>query len=722
VTKCHSVETRTTKLGVSVGLLLVTSALYSPAYGQIRDEIIVTAQKREQAIVDVPIAMTALTAEQLEKTRAKTIKELASLVPNFSFENVNGFNNISIRGVGGGGRGVGFDPRSGLYIDGVYIGQASALAQPLFGIKQVEVLRGPQGHLFGRNTVSGAVSLTTQAPSDEFGGSFRAVVGNENTYEAYGTLEGPLGEKVRGKINAAYETRDGFGVNEFTGNDIFDLERTTVRGQLSFLASEKLTIDVFADYSKTQTNNPVGEAQTGGAAAGSTAFPTPPFRVNTDVSPQDDNEVGGGSVTANYELDNGQKITSISAYRYSQQDRVNDTDYSPLDLVNIIFDDEYNQISQEFRLTSPDEQGIRYVVGLYYLNEDAKTQRIANAGTAFGFPATIPITINAQVDTNTYAAFASVDADITSAITLNMGARYTSEDKDIVYNFVNGPFLGLGVASNVTDKISETRFTPTIGATIALSEDINFYGKYATGFKSGGFNAGFLSQQSINDGFSFEAETVDSFEIGLKGSLMDGQLKFDMAAFVANYDNFQILQFVEVGPNLTDIQLRNAAKIQTKGIEFAATLYATDNLTIGTNVGLLNAEFDSFPNAAGAGVDFDGNKLPNSPNFTGTVTIDYHMSLPSTGGGIDFYSEFSHRDRSFSLGNNDPVNARIPPRDLVNGRITYSPDEGAWSVGLWSRNLLDKNYTDLRVRDFLGNETLRRGDPRTWGVELNVDF
>lgn len=686
-----------------------------------KDEIIVTAQKREQSIVDVPISMTALGAAQLEDTRAKSIADIQGLVPNFSFENVNGFANISIRGVGGGGRSIGFDPRSGLYIDGVYIGQASALAQPLFGIKQVEVLRGPQGHLFGRNTVSGAVSLTTQRPSDTAGASLKAVVGNYDTYEVYASIEGPLSEQVSAKISGAYEERGGFGINTFSGEEIDDLERLTLRGQVSLLASEKLTIDVFGDYSKTKKAAPVGEAQTGGAAAGSTLFPTPPRVVDTNDTPQDDNEVGGASVTMNYDLDNGHTITSISAYRFSQQDRVNDTDYSPLDLVSILFDDEYKQISQEFRLISPDDQRIRYVAGLYFINEDAKTVRDAHVGADF-VATPFDITIDAQVETTSFAAFASVDADITDRLTLNLGARYTNEDKDMVYSLTNGPALGLGAASGLTDKVSESRFTPNVGLTFALSDDVNIYGKYASGFKSGGFNTGFVSQQSITDGISFDTETVDSFEAGIKGSFADGRVSFDAAVFTANYDNFQILQFVEVGVNLTDIQLRNAAEVTTKGIEASATFRPNDNLTLGVNVGILDAEFKSFPNAAGAGVDFDGNELPNAPSFTGAITANYHLPVEVMGGGVDIYGEYSHRADSFSLANNDPVNALIPSRDLVNSRISFTPGQGNWTVSLWARNLFDDDYIDLRVRDFLGNETLRRGNPRTWGGEVKVDF
>ncbi len=714
----------------SILSLFIAASLYSnSAYSQQEDEgkqenreyeeVIVTAQKREQALVDVPISMSAFNEEQLEKTRAKTIEDVQALVPNFSFEKVNGFSNINIRGVGGGGRNIGFDSRSGLYIDGVYIGQASALSQPLFGIKQVEVLRGPQGHLFGRNTVSGAVSLTSATPSDEFQGLFRTVIGNYGTYEAYMTVEGSMNDAVAGRLSAAYETRDGFGVNLFDNSEIDALERKTIRGQLSFDLSEKLTLDVFADYSTTDTTKPVGEAQTGGAATGSTQFPTPPRKVNTNVSPLDNKDNGGVSFNFNYELDNDYSVTLISAYRNSKQHKLNDTDYSPLDLVNAEFFDKGNQISHELRLASPGDQRIRYMVGLYYLREDATNFRPAHVGTGFS-PVPFDIAIDANLITNAYAAFTSIDADITDNLILNFGLRYTDESKNVRYSLTNGPAFGLGAADNFRDKISSSKATPTLGLTYAINEDMNMYVKYATGFKSGGFNVGFISQNSIDNGIDFKEETVDSYEFGLKGSSSDGKVSFDLAVFTATYKDFQILQFVEIGNNLTDIQLRNAARVKTNGLEGSITYNANDNLRLGLSFGLLNAEFDSFPDAAGVGVDFTGNKLPNAPKASGAATANYTFALAH--GNLDWYSEYSYRQHSFSEANNNPVASFLPTRTLFNTRLTYNPNSDKWSASLWAKNLFDKEYLDLRGRDFLGNDFLSRGDPRTYGVDVTWRF
>jgi len=709
--------------------------------GPVFEEIVVTAQKREQSIIDVPIAITALTADQLDKSRAKSLVDMQQLVPNFTFDAVNGFDNISIRGVGGGGRNIGFDSRSGLYIDGVYIGQAAALAQPLFDIERVEVLRGPQGYLFGRNTVSGAVSLVTRAPSENTRGSIKVVAGNEDTYEVYGTAEGPLGENILGKISAAYESRGGFTTNLFNEQKLDDLKRSTVRGQLRFLASEKLTVDVFADYSNTKQKQIVGEPQTDFFDTITPGFPTQARTVNFNTNPRSNNELMGVSMTSNYDFDNGHMLTTVTGYRGAKQTRTNDTDYGPKDLIFIDYLDDSDQFSQEVRLASPDEQSFRYVLGLYYLKETAKTDRLATIGqdtselvpfvipgvfvpfAAFGLAPGGVISIDGEVKTSSYAAFGTIDWDIMDQLTLNLGARYTHETKDLIFNLDGAASGGLGIATlpNFLNDRSEDQFKPTLGLTFAANENLNFYAKFSTGFKSGGFNVDFLSPTATTD-FTFDTETVESFEVGIKGTAADGRLQFDAAAFKANYNNFQILQFVDLGGGATSIQLRNAAKVKTQGFEASASLYITDNLKVGANVGILDAAFTSFPDAAGIGVNFDGNKLPNAPSFTGAFTLDYHMPVTSLKGSFDIYFEYSHRDSSFTIARNDPNLDNIDARDLVNSRITYSPDEGNWTFSIWAQNLFDEDYLTVHSRDFLGNQFIRRGNPRTWGGEVKINF
>ena len=726
-------------------LLVLTTSGYAeqsePISEELWEEIVVTAQKREQSITDVPISMTALGEDAIDKTRARSLGDIQQLVPNFSFDSVNGFDNINVRGVGGGGRHIGFDSRAGLYIDGVYIGQTAALAQPLFDIERIEVLRGPQGHLFGRNTVSGAVSLVTRAPSEETNFSLRGVAGNHETFELYATLEGTLSDKVFGKLSAAVETREGFVKNSFDGEDLDNLDRTTVRGQLRFLPTDSLSIDLFADYSDTEKRLIVGEPQTDFFDTVTPGFPAPSRRVNFNTEPKSENEISGTSATVNYAFQNGHTLTSITGFRSSEQARSNDTDYGPNDLIFIDFFDESDQFSQEIRLASPDDQSLRYVIGLYYLNEDAESLRLATIGqdTAALVPFVIPgvfvpfaafglapggvISIDTQVETNSFAAFAAVDWDVSDRVTLNFGARFTDETKDLNYSLdgTQSGGLGIGTLLGFKNDRSESHFKPTVGVTFAITEDINLYAKYATGFKSGGFNSDFLDAASLAD-FTFDTEEVESYEVGVKGRVAGGRIQFDIAAFTATYDDFQILQFVDLGGGATSIQLRNAAEVESKGVEGSFSWYASDAFQIGVTIGVLDATFESFPNAAGIGVDFDGNDLPNAPELSGSLTLDYRMPIASLGGRIDWYAEYSYRDSSFTLARNDPNLDNIDERSLVNARVTYTAESEKWSLGLWARNLLDEEYIVVHARDFLGNQFVRRGDPSTWGAEFRVNL
>lgn len=725
-----------------VAVVAASLSSITSAQTNMLEEVVVTAQKREQSIVDVPTSITALGADSIAKTRAKSLGDMQQLAPNFSFDSVNGYENINIRGVGGGGRNIGFDTRAGLYIDGVYIGQSAALAQPLFDIARVEVLRGPQGHLFGRNTVSGAISLVSAPPADEFAGSVRAVVANYDAVEVYGTVEGPLSDRVAAKLSLAHEERDGFVDNNANGDTLDDLERDTFRGALRFDVSDDLSIDFFADYSKTERAQIVGEAQTDFFGVITDDYPASAYSGNFNTTPRSDADIGGISMTMNYTLAGGQTITSVSAYRYAEQLRVNDTDYSAADIFSISFVDTSKQFSQEIRIASDGEESVRYVAGLYFLSEESESVRHATVGqdvdtevplpvpgafapfgVAFGVDAGADTIIDAGVDTRSYAAFAAVDIDITDTLTLNLGGRYSKDTKDVRYSLDGSQSGGLGLATllGFEDDVSDGKFTPTVGFTWALSDASNAYFKYATGFKSSGINIDFLSEAGTRD-FGFDSESVESYELGIKGTLLDGRIQYDAAIYQANYEDFQILQFVDLGAGVTTIALRNAAEVESRGFEGSFKFALTDQVALGANLGLLNAEFTSFPNAGGAGIDYDGNELPNSPDLTGAVTLDYWQPVEAWQGAFDVYFEYSYRSESHAQAGNVDATEKLDQRGIVNAKLSFTPDSEQWQVSLWARNLLDEDYVSFRARDFLGHEILTRGEPQTFGAEFSWNF
>jgi iron complex outermembrane receptor protein len=672
-------------------------------------------------VQEVPISMTVIGEEALEKSRIKTLFDLNQSVPNFEAAPLPGTPAISVRGVGGGGRNIGFDTRVGIYLDGIYLGQAQAINQPLFDIEQVEVLRGPQGHLFGRNTVAGAVNITSRAPTKEFEGSLRVVAGNYGAKEGYLTVSGPMAENVVGKFSIASESRDGYSTNLFNGQKLDDLRRLTTRAQIGFDVSNKLKINLFGDYSDTKQQIILGEAVTSFSDRPLTGGPLPHGQVNFNTTPYTNAQLSGISMTANYALDSGGTLTSITGFRDTHQDRANDTDYNPQDIFRIQYIDDFKQTSQEVRVVSANKGNARYVAGIYYSKEEADTLRRAFSGADAGLirlPTGLVGTNAGKIDTKTTAVFGALDYDITSALTLNLGARQTSEKKDFLYNLNGAGALGIATLVDYRDSRSENKLTGTVGATFAASKDLNLYTKYSTGFKGGGWNADFVRQTQVTDGLNFNTETVKSYEVGLKGKLLGGRMQYDFAAFTSEFDIYQTFFFVPLSNGTAILQLKNAAKVKSEGLEASTRVRLTQSFTVGANIGVLSTKYKSFPNAGGLGVDFTGQEVPDTPKLTAAVNFDYGVALPGLGGRADLFADFSHRDSTFQ-GAGLPKSSS---RDLVNMRIAFSPDNAKWTASVWGRNLTDKDYVIAAGRDFLGNNFVTRGVPRMYGAEVKYNF
>lgn len=703
--------------------------------------IVVSAQKRPQFAQDVPISMTVLGQDDLEKARAGSLEDIQQLVPSFSMENQAGYNVLTIRGVGGGGRNIGFDPRVGVYLDGITMGQAQALRQPLFDVDQVEVLRGPQGHLSGRNTVAGAVIITTRAPTREHEGYLRGVVGGHGTHEGYATVSGPISDKVLGKISVASETRDGYTTNLFDGQKLDDLKRQTARGQILILPTDKLKISISADSSNTKQKLTLGEPTSDLFELPLQGGTLPKRTVNFNTTPTETVDLSGGNVTASYTMDSGHVLTAIAGYRDTHQEKQTDNDYGPNDLLRTFYVDDFRLSSEEVRIASPNKGGVRYVAGLYHLDERAKMDRKAtiglDAGTTLVRHPLIPVPVmfsavagavpgavlsnNGEVKTDTYALFGALDYDIAESLTLNLGTRYTHEMKDVLFNLDGSASstFGIGSLAGYRDSRSEENISPTIGATYAVSQNQNIYAKYSRGFKSGGWNTDFLDANAATKPV-FDTETVDSYEVGAKGKLLGGRLRYDLAAYTSRYKNFQVFQFVALSPAATSILLKNAAEAESRGLDASFTLRATRQLDIGFNFGLVKATFKNFSTCSTT-VDCTGHRLPYAPSFTSVVTANYGMPLPSFGGKLDFYGEYSFHGKSFMDPVNDPVTQNIPSRELVNFRLNYT-DNSHWDYSLWVQNLFDKDTVTGRVRDFLGNLIDARVKPRTAGIEVKYNF
>lgn len=705
--------------------------------------VVVNAEKRPKFIENVPISLTVIGHDDLLNTTANKLADMQQLVPNFTVVQYGIWNQISIRGIGGGGRNIGFDTRTGVYLDGVYMGQVPALESSLLDIEQIEVLRGPQGYLFGRNTVAGAVNITTRGPTREFEGHFRTGLGNHHSRANFASASGPIAEDLLGKISIGSDSHNGFANNSFNGAGIKDLGRLSTRGQLSWRASDQIKVNLSGDYSRIHQSDFEGGAVTGLFDSPLTGGPATQRSINVNDQPLITTKLSGLNLTTTYDTLESGKVTSITSYRYTLGDQRSDNDLSSVDLLHTRFRDEFRQWSQELRFASSGTEPFRYVAGIFYLHEKADTFRTAFFGNDVSTPISLPggpgpapfdsifgvaagsrVPIAGTVKTHSYAAFLSADYDLTDRLTFNLGVRYTYETKDLLYSIdgSQGGALGLATISRLTDHLKLHDVSPTLGASYALTEDLKAYLKYSRGFKTGGWNVDFLTAPQISNDLSFNKETADSYEAGLKGNAFGQRVQYDLAVFLARYKNFQVFQFVGLDSGQTIILLRNAARAETKGVEGSVSALLTSRLNVGANLGLLNAKFKSFPGGGPGGQDAAGQRLPDAPRFTAAITCGYTVPVDSFDGRLALYGESTFRSKSLSGINNDPSISGLSRRNIVNVRMSFLPTSHRWQLSAWARNLFDKTYTTARGREFFGNQFLRYGDPRLFGLEAQINF
>lgn len=684
------------------------------------ETITVTAQKRAQDILDVPLSIAVVDGAALDRVHANDLRDAARLAPNVSIQRQGAIDTVFIRGIGGGGRNIGFTTRAGVYVDGVYAGQFASVNQDALDIARIEFLRGPQGHLFGRNTDSGAISIVTAAPSFDFGGSVQASYGSKDLFELRGTINAPLSDTVAIRVSASHRERDGFTINVPTGTDLDNINRDSVRGKLRAEITPDVTLDLAGDYSRDHTNKAIGEPITDTFGTGPSPLPGA-FDTPFNVDPVQDIRTGGASATLGWKLNDTLALTAITGWRETRWARSNDLDYVPLDFATMRYRDRFRQFSQEVRLTFTADR-LSGVAGLYYFDERAKTDRKVYAGSQigllpFGLTPGLNTALSADVGTRSYAAFVAGDWKLTDALTLNLGGRFTHDRLRLRHYSTFGPIVfGLGVVNDFNDGQSADSFDPSLGATFAVAPRTNLYARYARGYKSGGWNVDFISAAQFADRLRFRPERVDSGEIGLKHQGRD--VRVSLSAYYMTIGDYQIDQFVDLGAGQTSIQLRNAARARSWGAEAQLDAQPVERLNLSLGAGYTNAKFRSFPDGGGPGVDLGGNRLPYAPRITTSAEIRYAIPL-SLGPTLNLSADWNYRSKSFAGPENLPRQL-IDARHLIGARASL--DGRNWQLAGWVRNLFDTRYIDNRIFDFFQTAVVERGEPRTYGVTGKVSF
>ncbi len=716
-------------LGASASTLLFSAVLATPAMAQTatapdtaadeavasQGEIVVTARKRAESLLEVPISITAFSGDQLRRSGINSVSDIQNSVPNLQYSPRGDLNNqISIRGVGGDPRNVGTESGVSIYIDGVFAGRTSGYNQDLSNISQLEVLRGPQGTLFGKNTTGGVINILTERPSDEFRGQFQGSYGNYEALILKGTVSGPLASNLFAGITLSTTTRDGYVYNAFDGQKLDDVKRRGGRLQLVWQPSPDLSFYWTADH--TANNSSFALTQLAPPFAG-TGLPyaglNTRLRTSLDQSNQQRMRTTGLSQTIDYEAGAGHTLTAVTGWRRNNVVIYSDADSLPIDTVRSgPFSDQSHFFSQELRLSSPDTGLVRYVIGGYYFNQKAYAYRATLvAGSLInGFET------QAHVDTESFAGFANVDIHPTDQITVTGGIRYTTEKKtgDFLQNnrTLNYNFPNLRRRDNDVSWTGSVNYRP--------SDSLSFYGTASRGFKSGGFNVEAINATGIlPSSLSFAPEKLLNFEAGMKGRLLNGLINFSADAFYDTFDNKQVSQFL--GAGIPIIQVGNAGKARIKGFEIEANARPTDILTLSGSLSRLHTRYIRFPDAARVGgvlVSYTGNHVELAPAWSADGTAD--LRIPVSFGYITARATARYTGVTYFQPDNLPGN-RQSGYTLLSGRIGVESENGRTSLAIFGRNLTDKGYY-VFSRFNGSNHQVLYGEPRMYGVELTQKF
>ena len=744
-------------------------------------DIIVTAQKRSENVQNVPIAISAVGREFLESRDISSIDRLGSIAPNVKIERAPSnktISQISIRGSVTINPAVTWEPAVGLYLDGVYIAKAQGSIFDVADLERVEILRGPQGTLYGRNALAGAVNLVTRKPSGEAGGSAEVSYGSFDYWRGKATLDLPAMGPIMIKVSGQIQKRDGFvkvGPNPFpqaflalpaSVKDLGDLDGRSGMVQVRLKPEGNFTADYQFDYSRYNQRTDFSQLVSvlpnslftdpailaAIAPLGLYANPNRQKRASVNASPlYERTRTYGHSLTLSLDLGNA-TLKSISAYRNLRWKDAADLDGSPLDVAATQRDTSFHAYSQELQLTGAAmEDRLNYVAGAFYYKEKAETlgpQRFFGFLNQVGAPGAADLQSDYGSHTKAWAVFAQLDYKLTEALKLTLGGRYTNERKDIRRQFAVGTprFVLFNLPYGGVPDAKFNNFSPTATISYEASDAVNVYARWARGYKSGGFNGETDVGGLIGSPFNcttapgntselcnpYSPEKVDSYEMGLKTKLAGGKLIFNVAAFWDEHKDIQLSVFTAQGAAASVVL--NAAAARIRGLEFEAVARPIPALTINGSFAILDADYKSFIDG---GVDVSNNRaFPHTPKTTAAFGVDWRV-LEGGWGKLNLTGDFNHVSSyytfPFALTGNPALetiagNTRSKGRSIVNmnARLSDLKIGGAKTeLSLWVRNLTKEDSASNFIDFGPGFGGLTLGyfpDPRTYGITLGAKF
>lgn len=745
------------------------------------EEVVVTARKREEGSQDVPLAITAFGADQIEALKVRDLTNLSVGMPNVALDDVGttrGTANFSIRGLGINSSIPSIDPTVGVFVNGVYLGVNNGIIFDVFDLESIEVLRGPQGILFGRNVTGGAILMNTKKPGETFDATVRAAIdgGGDGGLNRYlmGAVGGPVTDTLGLRLTAYLNDDEGWHENQFDGSDVQAVEQQMVRGTAVWTPTDSMELVVRYEHTEIDGDGPVAQSHTNGIGLDGTPFNADrdSFDANYDLVGSQDIETDFLTAELNMDVALGDgTVTAIYGWRDSDSSSLSDIDAQPVSLFHSPADLTTEQNSLELRYNGQFGDA-NVTTGVYWFDNDMAYHERRNllgfltnqlSGALTGGALVLPDTVAFQIqdgggfyDVETMGVFAAVDYALTDRLTLTAGARWTTEEKsaeiaslnvntnvldlgttlgnggnpvyanpltgtDTRCNFVNGP----ACPADFVDDESWDTFAPKLGFSYFLDDRSQVYGHWSRGFRSGGYNL-----RNTNPAFSpgpFDEEQVDSFELGYKSTHDWGRL--NAAVFYTEIEDMQReVNLADPASGIAQI-IQNTADATIMGIEADGTFRLTDNLLLLASIGYLDAEYDS--------VDFDLNsdgvlnsadedlELPRAPELTWRVGMNYDIPIGSWGVATARFS-YAYRDEMAWTDNNRGF---ILDQEIFDAGLDFYSNDGHWVFSLYGRNLANdvKHGGDTQLPEALGPvplggtfSPLAKG--RVYGTEVTYNF
>ena len=723
-----------TQTAISIALAGGTILTANSTVAQALEEVVVTAQHREENLRDVPIAITAIGEEELRAADISDLNAISLRTPGFSMGVFNPAQpQLFIRGVGSNADGAAEDASVVVFLDGVYLGRTAGQAFDLFDLERIEVLRGPQGTLYGKNAAGGALNIVTSKPTEEFSAAIEVSAGDLGYFSTRAKVSGALGDNTFGKLSLSYKERDGYVESITSDLDDFNAyDSMGVRGQIRHV-TDNLEILLSADYSEDDRVGPgrsVGTEFLQAQIIGTQGF-TPDYYQNMlSEEPYSKIETGGLSLQADWEIGNG-VLTSITSYRETDAS-IRDLafsvqlEYFGLASLDNRFIESSQQFTQELRYYTDLSDNLNVQAGLFYLNEQVDRNEtlgiVCNLLCAGFVPSLefLPLFLNGGADqtneTDSYGAFAQADWAVSDRLTLTAGVRYTYEEKSA--GNVGTPDGAFAILQpyDVTMSNDWSAVTPKVALNYAISDAVSAYATVSTGFKSGGYQG--LAPTGAAASTPFDEETVTNYEAGLKGTVLGDTLRFGIAAFQMDYEDLQVLILTVQENGLPGPQLTaNAGEAEISGIELEGQWAIGEYFQILGTYAYLDTEYTELPPNLAAN---EGNRLRNAPENAYSLSVI--GDFPMANGYLNARADYTHKDEAFQDIPNQEA-AKMVEYDLLNIRLAYTNSDRSWEVAGWVKNVTDEEY-------LLHNSVLNPGlaqlplpaAPRTFGVTATMNF